>query len=477
VHPQNYSKRWDVISVTTLGSLMTAIDSTIVILGIPVIMQAIHADMIEMAWVIMGYILMSTSLVLTIGRIGDSYGRIRVYEAGFLVFVLGSALSGLSQTGWQLVVFRLLQGSGGAMMIGNSFALISEAFPENERGKAFGINSIAWGIGGVVAPVLGGVIITYLGWRYIFYVNVPIGLFAVLWARFRLRGFTETKRKEDFDFAGAALFTASVSLVLIAIMASIGVGISVIDVSSVVLSMMAFLAFLVVERRSVHPLFRFSMFRDRVYAASTTAAFLQSVAMYAIMFLAIFYLEAAKGYSILESSILLIPMPLFSSLVAPLGGLISDRIGARVPATAGIALQGVALCMLSALTLNSSYAAVAAGLAVMGVGSGLFFSPNTSAVMSSIPRGYYGVGSGMMTTLRNTGQAISIALAIAVAAASMPLDAVFALFLGTNVSLSASFMTAYVEGMDSALRFSIALAALAGFASLVRGRQGTPVLR
>ncbi|MFQ1021180.1 MFS transporter [Tardisphaera saccharovorans] len=467
----NYSRRWTVVSVTTLGTLMAAIDSTIVILGIPVIMQALHANLIEMAWVIMGYILMSTALVLTIGRVGDTFGRIRVYEAGFLIFALGSALSGLSTSGWEIVIFRFIQGIGGAMMVGNSWALISEAFPENERGKAFGINSIAWGIGGVVAPVLGGLIITYLGWRYIFYVNVPIGIFAVLWARIRLSGFVESKRRESFDVAGAALFTAFVALLLVAITMSIGVGWDALSLTVLTLSLIALAAFFAAEKKVSSPIFKFSLFSNRVYLASTLASFLQSLAMFAIMFLVIFYLEAVKGYSVIESSILLIPMPLLSSLLAPFGGLLSDRIGARLPATIGILIQGIALFLLSELTVRSSYLFVALGLAVMGIGSGLFFSPNASAVMSSTPRGYYGVGSGMMTTLRNTGQVISIALALAVAAGSMPESAVFALFLGTSTNLSSSILSSFVGGMDNAFRLSIALALVAAVASAVRGKE------
>ncbi|MGC8631558.1 MAG: MFS transporter [Thermoprotei archaeon] len=467
----NYSRRWTVVSVTTLGTLMSAIDSTIVILGIPLIMQSIHANLIEMAWVIMGYILMSTSLVLAIGRIGDNYGRIKVYEMGFLVFTLGSALSGLSFNGAELVTFRFVQGIGGAMMIGNSWALISEAFPENERGKAFGINSIAWGVGGVVAPIIGGVIITYLGWRYIFYVNVPIGLFAVLWARFRLKGFVEVKKKETFDILGAALFTIFISLLLIAITMSIGVGWDFLNSAILFASFLVLFTFFFVETKVNSPIFKFNLFKNRVYFASTGASFLQSLAMFAIMFLVIFYLEGVKGYSIIESSILLIPMPLLSSVLAPVGGAISDKVGARIPATIGIIIQAFALYILSGLTVLSPYFLIAAGLGIMGVGSGLFFSPNASAVMSSTPRGYYGVGSGMMTTLRNTGQVISIALALLIASWAMPQSAVFALFLGSGVNINRSVMLSYVKGMDYAFRLSIMLAVLAAVASFIRGKE------
>ncbi|MGC8674521.1 MAG: MFS transporter [Thermoprotei archaeon] len=467
----NYSRRWTVVSVTTLGTLMSAIDSTIVILGIPLIMQSIHANLIEMAWVIMGYILMSTSLVLAIGRIGDNYGRIKVYEMGFLVFTLGSALSGLSFNGAELVTFRFVQGIGGAMMIGNSWALISEAFPENERGKAFGINSIAWGVGGVVAPIIGGVIITYLGWRYIFYVNVPIGLFAVLWARFRLKGFVEVKKKETFDILGAALFTIFISLLIIAITMSIGVGWDFLNSAILFASFLVLFTFFFVETKVNSPIFKFNLFKNRVYFASTGASFLQSLAMFAIMFLVIFYLEGVKGYSIIESSILLIPMPLLSSVLAPVGGAISDKVGARIPATIGIIIQAFALYILSGLTVLSPYFLIAAGLGIMGVGSGLFFSPNASAVMSSTPRGYYGVGSGMMTTLRNTGQVISIALALLIASWAMPQSAVFALFLGSGVNINRSVMLSYVKGMDYAFRLSIMLAVLAAVASFIRGKE------
>ena len=180
--------KWIVLSVTTIGALMAAIDSTIVILGLPEMMVKLHADLVEMIWVIMGYILVSTVFLLTFGRVADMFGRVRMYNLGFVVFTIGSALCGFSGNATQLILFRLVQGSGAAMMVVNSVALLTEVFPPNERGKALGINAMTFSFGGVAGPILGGLILTLADWRWIFFINVPVGIFGAIWGYWRAEG-------------------------------------------------------------------------------------------------------------------------------------------------------------------------------------------------------------------------------------------------------------------------------------------------
>src|SRR5512135_1891366 len=199
--------KWITLSVTTIGALMAAIDSTIVILALPQMMEKLHADLIEMIWVIMAYILISTVFLLTFGRVADMLGRVRMYNLGFVVFTVGSALCGFSNTAIQLILFRLVQGSGAAMMVVNSVAIITEVFPPNERGRALGINGITFAAGGVIGPVLGGIILTAANWRWIFFINVPIGVFGAIWGYIALKEQGTRKARERFDPIGAVSFS------------------------------------------------------------------------------------------------------------------------------------------------------------------------------------------------------------------------------------------------------------------------------
>src|SRR5271157_1781541 len=191
--------KWIVLSVTTIGALMAAIDSTIVILGLPDMMVKLHADLVSMIWVIMAYILVSTVFLLTFGRVADMLGRVRMYNLGFVVFTIGSALCGISQSATQLILFRLVQGSGAALMMVNGVAIITEVFPPNERGRALGINGITWALGGIAGPLLGGLILTAADWRWIFYINVPIGIVGTVWGYRALKEMSTRNRTERFD--------------------------------------------------------------------------------------------------------------------------------------------------------------------------------------------------------------------------------------------------------------------------------------
>jgi EmrB/QacA subfamily drug resistance transporter len=464
--------KWVVLSVTTVGALMAAIDSTIVILGLPEMMTDLHADLIEMVWVIMGYILVSTVFLLTFGRVADMFGRVRMYNLGFVVFTIGSALCGISQNAAQLILFRLLQGSGAAMMAVNSVAIVTEVFPPNERGRALGINAVTWAAGGVLGPVLGGLILNAGNWRWIFYINVPIGIFGALWGYLVLKEQSRRKAGEGFDLIGAATFSLSLVAILLAL--TLGIQFSWFSPPMEVL----FVIFVVMlglffwhERHALSPVLDFSLFRDRVYNFSVLAAMLQALALFAVNFLIVFYLQGVRGFDPLKAALLLIPLPLVSSVMAPISGLIADRIGARVPATLGLLIQAAALVWLTRLTPTTSYLTLASGLALMGLGGGLFYSPNTSAAMNASPLNRLGIASATLATLRQTGMVTSFALSLAVAAGSLPRDVMMQLFVGTNVSLGSQVMQSFVIGIHSAFIVSTALCLVAAGISLVRGKE------
>ena len=464
--------KWIVLSVTTIGALMAAIDSNIVLLALPDMMQSLHADLVQMTWGIMSYILVSTVILLTLGRMADMLGRVRMYNLGFVTFTLGSILCGLSQNATQLIVFRMVQGAGGAMMVVNSAALLTEVFPPNERGRALGINGITFAVGGVLGPVLGGIILSAASWRWIFLINLPIGIIGTIWAFRALRETSPRVKGERFDSVGAATF----SLGLLALLAALTLGIEAGWTSAPIVGLFAvFLLMLGLfirrERRVSNPVLDFSLFKNRVYGFSTLAAMMQSLAMFAVNFLIVFYLQAVRGYSPLQAALLLIPMPIVMSVVAPLSGMLADRIGARFPATVGVLIGGISLLGFIFLTPYTPYPYIALGLALMGLGGGMFYSPNTSAAMNAAPRNRLGIASAALATLRQTGMVTSLALAMAVAAGSLPREDMMKLFVGTNISMGSDSMASFVVGMHGAFVVSLGLCLVAAVFSFVRGKE------
>jgi EmrB/QacA subfamily drug resistance transporter len=465
--------KWIALSVTTVGALMAAIDGTIVILALPDMMVKLHAGLVEMVWVIMAYILMSTVCLLTFGRIADMFGRVRMYNLGFIIFTVGSALCGLSRTATELIVFRLVQGAGAAFMMVNSPAIIAEVFPPDQRGRALGINGVTWAIGGIAGPLLGGLILAAANWRWIFFINVPIGLLGTVWGYLALKEKSTRNKAERFDLGGAATF----SLGLVALLFALTIGIQLSWTSFPILSLFAlFIAMLAVfllrERRVANPVLDLSLFSNRVYSFSVVAAMLQSLAMFAVNFLIVFYFQGVRGYSPLTAALFLIPLSIMSAVAGPLSGLLADRIGARIPATAGLFLQAAALVwFVMKLSPTTSYGSLVVGLVLVGLGAGLFYSPNTSAAMNGAPRHRLGIASATLATLRQTGMVTSFALALAVAAGSLPRDAMMQLFVGTNVTLGSQAMQSFVGGIRSAFLVSLVLCVLAAGFSLVRGRE------
>lgn len=316
-------------------------------------------------------------------------------------------------------------------------------------------------------------ILTFADWRWIFYINVPIGILGTLWGYRALHEMSKPKQGERFDPLGAGTF----SLGLVALLIALTLGIEYSWTSLPILSLFAlFLVMLVVffawERGARFPVLDLSLFRNRVYNFSVLAAMLQALAMFAVNFLIVFYLQGVRGYDPLTAALLLIPLPIVSAVVGPLSGLLADHIGARIPATIGVLLEAGALVwFISQLSPTTGYVPIAAGLALMGLGGGMFWSPNTSAAMNSAPLPRLGVASATLATLRQTGMVTSFALALAVAASSLPKQVVMQLFVGTNVALGSETMQAFIGGIQHAFWVSGALCLVAAGFSLVRGKE------
>jgi len=473
--------KWKALTVVTAGSLMAAVDGTVVIIAFPEIARDLAASLASMVWVIMIYILMGTALVLSLGRVADMKGRKRLYLAGFGVFVLGSALCGLAQSGLELVAFRGVQGVGGAMILANSFAILSGAFPAGERGQAFGINSVVWGVGAVAGIVVGGLILTVASWRWIFWINLPIGFVTIAVAYYVLEESVTPNPRDSFDFAAAILLTGGLASLLLGVTEGVLAGWT--DPAALVplLAVGPLLATFVVweVRISRDPILPFAMFRDRLFSASLTASLLQGVATMAANFLLMTYFQGIRDVPVLTAAYLLAPLPIMLAVFGPIGGRLADRFGARIVATSGLVLQGSCFAVFATLQASTPLAVVALLEGLLGVGGGLFFPANNTAIMSGVPRARLGVATGVMMTVRNSATALSYTMTLLALTSRLPRALTTALFGGalTPADLARSGLSAdrfgaeFLVGFRLAFAVSAALVAAAAAVSLLRGRE------
>ncbi len=474
--------KWKAFSVTSLGSLMAAVDSTVVLLALFPIASDLRTDFITVVWVVLAYLLVSTTFGITLGRLGDLFGRKQMYLAGFGIFTIGSLFSGLAPTGISLVGFRAIQGFGAALLMANSFAIISEAFPARERGRAFGGTAVVWGFGSILGIILGGVIIAFTTWRLIFLINLPIGLIGTLWGYWTLRS-TEVRRtgapRPYFDLVGGLLFTAAITLLLVAVSWGLLYGWSqAATLGMLVGAAILFPVFARWETRyALDPVIHAEFFRNRAFTYGVATAFLQMLALFSVNFLLLFYLEGIAGLSVLTASYLILPVAVGTAVVGPFGGILSDRIGPRIVATVGLLLQAGALLFLTRLTTSTPLLDLALVEAVYGVGGGLFWPANTASIMSETPPAKYGVGSGIMNTFRQTGMVMSFALSLTAITLAVPAGIAYALFVGTiSGRLSPQDAASYLSGQSLAFTVSLGLLGVAIVLSLLRrpGRRESP---
>lgn len=323
--------------VVVLGTMMAAIDSTIVILALPTIVEDLHSDLSTMVWVILVYLLIAAVLTTQLGRLGDNFGRSKIYNLGFLIFTIGSALCGASPNATSLITFRGIQAVGASMMQANSGAVIADYYPPNQRGKAYGYTSLGWNVGALLGIVLGGVITTFFGWRYIFYINIPIGIVALI------IGFKEIKDvnvyKAKFDIPGVIILAVLLTLITYGASDIAGEGLTMLNMTLIILGVLLLIPFYFIEKRTTSPIIDFSAFKNRVLSASLLASFTQSAGYLATAFMLTMYLQGIRGLSPFNASLLLVPGYVFASMLGPITGRVADKIGARIPATVGIALM------------------------------------------------------------------------------------------------------------------------------------------
>jgi MFS family permease len=440
--------KWVALSNTTLSMLMATIDGSIVIISMPAIFRGIHlsplapGNITYVLWMIMGYLLVQAVLVVTLGRLGDMFGRVRIYNLGFVVFTLASiALSfdpfnGGRGAMW-LIVWRVVQAFGGAMLISNAAAILTDAFPANQRGMALGINQIAGISGQFIGLLLGGLLAAW-DWRSVFWVNVPIGVWGTIWAYRSLREIATTRRAR-IDWAGNVLFAIGATSLLAAITYGIqpygghATGwTSPMVLTGLIGGAAVLVVFGIVETKIAEPMFRMGLFRIRAFAAGNAASLMGSIARGGLQFMLVIWLAGIwlplHGYDYtvtpLWAGIYMLPLTAGFLTAGPISGYLSDRFGSRIFATAGLLIAACGFTGLMLLPVDFPYPAFAALIFCNGIGSGLFASPNTSSIMSSVPARHRGAASGMRSVFQNSGMSLSIgiffSLMIAGLASSLP---------------------------------------------------------
>ena len=424
--------RWVALTNTTAAVFMSALDGSIVIISLPAIFRGIHLDPLAptnityLLWMIMGYRLVQSVLVVTLGRIGDMYGRVRVYNFGFTVFTVASILlsfdpfAGAAAAQW-LIGWRLLQAVGGSMLTANSAAILTDAFPPDRRGFALGFNQVAALAGQFIGLVAGGLLAAW-DWRAVFWVNVPVGVFGTIWAYRRLRDNGERHRGR-IDWWGNITFAVGLSAVLIAITSGIQPRgghptgwQSPFVLATLVVGIVLLIAFVVIESRVAEPMIRLSLFRIRAFSAGNTATLAAALAQGGLQFMLIIWLQGIwlplHGYDYADTplwaGVFMLPLTAGFLVAGPAAGALSDRFGARGIASVGMLLFGLSFVGLLLLPINFPYWAFALLIALNGIGSGMFAAPNTSAIMGSVLPGERGVVSGMRATFQNSGTALSI---------------------------------------------------------------------
>ena len=461
--------KWIALSCTTLGALFSVLSGSTLIVALPVIMKDLHASMNIITWTIMGYMLVMTILVPSIGRMGDMYGRKKLYVSGFALFTFASLLCGLSQSGIQLLIFRLLQAVGGALIVANSTAIVADAFPKEELGKALGLNIMVISIAFIIGPILGGFLMSF-GWRSIFFINIPIGIIGTLWSVAQLREINKTTIKQTFDLLGTLTFSVGVLILLIALSLGAFMGWTNLYVLALFLiSVILLVVFVKIENNTAQPMLDLRLFKTRVIAFAYISNFLNGLARGAVTFLLIFYFQGIKGMDPLLAGLLLSPFAISMMIVSPFSGGLSDRYGARVLSSVGLLITAVGLGGLMMITATTSTIELILWMFVMGFGSGMFFSPNTSAIMNSVPPDKRGIAAGVNTMMSNAGNVLSIALSMAIISSSISSDAMQALFLGTQVGSQGIAINEFVSGLRMAFTISFAFSLTAAVMSYLRG--------
>jgi EmrB/QacA subfamily drug resistance transporter len=454
------------VILTTVGVLMFAADSTIVILALPTMARELSAPLGSIIWVILIYLLTTTVLTTQAGRLGDLFGRRGIYNGGFAVFTVGSVLCGLAPSVDILVAARLVQAIGGAVIFANGYAVVADAVAPARRGRAFGFFVSGWATGAILGILLGGAITTAFGWRYIFYLNVPIGLIAL---PLGLTTLPKTPPREAvLDLPGFLILSAALGLICYGAIEFASYGITELNLAYLLVGLLLLPVFVALELRTHRPMIDFRQIRERYLGLSLAAGFLQPLGYLAVIFVLTMYLQGLRGLSPLDASLLLVPGYLIGAVLGPFVGRRVETFGPQRLTTVGISITAVAVLLYSTLSITSWIGFVPLISCMTGIGAGIFYPSNATAIMSRATPTTFGSISGLQGTLLNLGALLSFVLALSIASASVPRYVAYAVFLGT-ANLAGPIGVQFLAGLHAALWGCVAILAAGALLSWFRG--------
>ncbi len=470
--------QWTALSVTTVGALLASIQGSALLIALPNILTDLHINFFTIMWVLMGYLLITTVLTPVIGRLADIWGRKRLYNSGFVMFSLGSLVAGLSQPqfhGADLILGRVIQGVGGALMVTNSTAIVTDAFRKGQVGLGLGINQIAGAAGFLLGPIVGG-LLTEVSWRWVFLFNVPLGIFGVIWGIWRLREPVRSmvERKQRIDWFGCVTLTIGLTGVLLALtMIAFPMLPQPVTIAILVIGIISLLLFALIEPRVKEPIVQLRLFKDRLFTLANLSGLLNGIARGAVLFLLIFFLQGPYGQDPLRAGLLLTPFGLAFMIIGPLSGRLSDFVGSRLLTPIGLAISSLGLFGLTTISPTTPYWLLALYMVLMGGGSGFFASPNTNAIMSSVPTNMRGAAAGILNMLNNTGQMLSIAIVFPLALSAVPMAAMMQVFIyGGGMSQFPAALAIFLSGLHNAFLVSFALSIVAMIVAALRPSHG-----
>jgi EmrB/QacA subfamily drug resistance transporter len=408
--PIDFSRKWYVMSAVAMGIFLATIDGSIVNVALPTLVRELDTNFATVQWVVLAYLLTISTLLLSVGRLGDMIGKKPIYVTGFVVFTVGSVLCGLAWSVYWLIAFRVVQAVGGAMVFGLGIAIVTEAFPPGERGKALGLAGTVVSVGIVLGPTLGGFIIDAISWHWIFLVNLPVGIVGSLMAA-RFVPATKPAGRQKFDFPGAITMFISLLALLLGLTWGQQVGFNSPQILVLFAVWAVFLTiFLIIEWRSAQPMVELELFQNNLFSTGLVTGFFTFVSIAGSVILLPFYLENVLGYSVQQVGLLLAVVPIVLGVVAPASGILSDRVGTRPITVLGLVVLLVGYLAMSTLSAETSAWGYVLRLLPVGLGMGIFQSPNNSAIMGAVARQRLGIASGLLSLTRTLGQTTGIAM-------------------------------------------------------------------
>ena len=409
-HKVDYNRKWYVMAAVAMSTFLATIDGSIVNVALPTLVSDLNTDFATVQWVVLAYLATLATLLLSMGRLGDMVGKKPIYTAGFVVFTVGSVLCALAPSIYWLIGFRVIQAIGAAMLFALGMAIVTEAFPPNERGRALGLNGTIVTIGIVIGPTLGGVLIEAFSWHWIFLVNLPVGIIGTVMAVRYVPAFKPEGGKR-FDFAGAAALFFGLLALLLAL--TVGQGLGYGDVRIIALfglCALLFTLFVYIERGSEHPMIDLKLFQNRLFNINLVTGLITFIAFGGTIILMPFYLENVLGYGTRNVGLLMATLPIALGIVAPISGALSDRLGTRPITVVGLIVMLFGFYTMSTLSTGTTALGVILRFLPAGIGMATFQSPNNSAIMGAVPRKRLGVASGLLSMTRTMGQTIGIAV-------------------------------------------------------------------